>query len=414
MIYGIIPVGGKGTRLGLPYSKEMLPQKNYDYYNPVINHLVEKMEMAGAERIYFVHGLEYKQDVVDYFSNDSYCHIKQTELGFAKVLSAAFTSIENMSSADSYLFGLPDSVFDGNPFVEMLLKPGIVCGLFTTDDHSKVDRLNTDLTAFQVKTVKTENNTDWFWGLIKFDYNSFLKIAAHAENTNEIGDILNQFNRTYVKSSRYVDLGTWNNYNRYLSDNHNFSNIELEKKYDATNINVKEFCKVMDSFNIKDNPYDNYKAITSTDFYYKNNNPNIEFIRYREPSSDLGAVGDITIKNFRKSQLNRFELTIKLDNPVTQNVLQFMRLIGADFEFEVTKKCSIYEWEEATIVMYSFEVVGKTYKILEVELNTSDMTVLDYIEQQLAKTLDGFNPSSIITLSKYQMIKKELENVSAS
>lgn len=406
MIIGIIPVGGKGTRLGLSFSKEMLPQKNYDYYNPVMNHLVEKMEMAGAQKIFFVHGLEIKRDIENFFTGETYFHITQTELGFAKVLNAVgeiLAAYDPLQSADKILFGLPDSVFDGNPFVEMLLKPGIVCGLFTTDDYSKVDRLNLDNTAFQVKTPKTDNNTDWFWGLIKFDGDVFKQVSEQAKLTNEVGDILNQHTVKFVKGKRYLDLGTWVNYNRYLSDTHSFSNIELEKKYNATNVDIVQFCEVAPKY------FSNYFRIKSTDYYYTNNNPNIEFIRYREPSDDEGAVGDITIKNFRNSQLNRFELTIKLEDPITQNVIQFLNLLDAKFEFEVTKDCHIFTSSNATIVLYTFEVESRKFKIIEIELHTSDMNVLTDIEQRLAQDLDGFDPNNSINVSKYQLIKQAMK-----
>jgi hypothetical protein len=413
MIYGVIPVGGKGTRLGLPYSKEMLPQKNYDYYNPVMNHLVEKMEMAGANNIIFVHGLEYKADVVDFFTSSHYVHIKQTELGFAKVLSAARDFIgDSLIDNDKILFGLPDSVFDGNPFVEMLLKKGIVCGLFTTNTSSKVDRLNRDSSAFQVKTSKTDNNTDWFWGLIKFDSKDFDTVAGQARTRNEIGDILNLHgayrSEQLVEGSRYLDLGTWTNYNRYLSDPHSFSNTEIERKYDATNIDVEQFIDVLTNIPSTLSRDNFFYHIVSTDFYYKNDNPNIEFIRYREPSEDKGAIGDITIKNFKKSPLNRFELTLKLDNPNTQNVIQFLNLLGATFEFEVTKECHIFHVDStSSVVLYTFEVNKKKHKILEIE-TSSNMNSIIEMEQYLSKKLDGFDPSAIITLSKYQLIKGSL------
>ena len=55
MIVGLIPVGGKGTRLGLFFPKEMLPQIGFDYYNPLINLTVTNMLETGVEKIYFIH-----------------------------------------------------------------------------------------------------------------------------------------------------------------------------------------------------------------------------------------------------------------------------------------------------------------------------------------------------------------------
>ena len=61
MIYGLVPIGGRGTRLGLTFSKEMLPQKGFKYFNPVSNHLVSTMQEAGADEIVFIHGFEFKR-----------------------------------------------------------------------------------------------------------------------------------------------------------------------------------------------------------------------------------------------------------------------------------------------------------------------------------------------------------------
>ena len=48
MIYGIVPVGGKGTRLGLYFSKELFPLKGHDYYYPVCKYTVDNMIEAGC------------------------------------------------------------------------------------------------------------------------------------------------------------------------------------------------------------------------------------------------------------------------------------------------------------------------------------------------------------------------------
>ncbi len=219
MIYGLIPVGGKGLRLGLPYSKVMLPQKNYDFFNPVVNHLVEKMELAGAKKIYFVHGSEFKKDICDYFNEECYVHILQERLGFANVIYD-FVNHALLEKHDKILFGLPDTVFDENPFVEMINISGIVCGLFTTNKLSKVDRLNQEKPQFQVKTAKNEHNSDWFWGILKFDSANLMRMVADRvfDTYSEIGVILNLYPNQHVYGKSYLDLGTWENYNRYLTE----------------------------------------------------------------------------------------------------------------------------------------------------------------------------------------------------
>lgn len=222
MIYGLVPVGGKGLRLGLPFPKELLPQKGFLEYKPLIAHTTEKMEEAGARVIYFIHGAELKQGIVDYYSDSAkYVHVLQKTLGFANVLKDFYDACD-LKNDDQVLFGLPDSVYEGNLFKEMVNAPGIVCGLFTTSDDTKVDRLGMGSRYFQVKSVKKQDNQSWFWGVLKFTGEMIHCICDSELHqpalVTEIGHILNNYNYNRVYGSSYLDLGTWINYNKYLID----------------------------------------------------------------------------------------------------------------------------------------------------------------------------------------------------
>jgi glucose-1-phosphate thymidylyltransferase len=410
MIYGLIPVGGKGLRLSLPYSKEMLPQKNYDFFNPLINHIVEKMEMSGAEKIYMIHGTNYKTDITQHFVDAKYNHVLQTKTGFANVIGDFLNALPELKDDDKVLFGLPDSVFDGNPFVEMLMQKNIVCGLFKTDKNTKVDRLSND-GKFEVKSSKNENNKDWFWGVLKFDGKDIKRIVFDdrmLEKHIEIGHILNEYDLNYIKGHTYLDLGTWSNYNRYLSNSHNFSNTEIEKKYDASDVNESDFVHFF-----QDYTNSIYKNISSKDYYFTNGNPNIEFIRYREGDVLQNEVdSDITIKNFKNSQLNRFELTIPLDTNKTNDVLHFISLMNTKFEFDVVKQCHIFDTENYSAVMYKFVIDNKTTKIIEIELKVSDFNLITDLETLMNTNLKNFDSTKIIKKSKFQMIKEQLNDAS--
>lgn len=218
MIYGLVPIGGKGTRLGLTFSKEMLPQKNYLEYKPISNHLIDCMIQSGANFIYFIHGFEFKNDVIEYYTDDTYIHIKQKHSGFANVIKEFIENVD-FEDDDSIFFGMPDTIFEGNPFTKMLEIPGVVCGLFKTDDNSKVDRLIKNKKQFKVKSKKTKDLEENFWGIIKFDGKTLKDMMQKDVFTTytEIGDILNQYKFSTVKAGLYIDLGTWPNYNRYLS-----------------------------------------------------------------------------------------------------------------------------------------------------------------------------------------------------
>ncbi len=221
MIYGLIPVGGKGTRLSLPFSKEMLPQKQYDYYNPVINHTVDKMLLAGASVIFMIHGENLKLDIVKFYENHrKIVHVTQETPSFAGVLSDFIMYASGLKPKHKVLFGLPDSVYTGNPFMEMLTIDGIVCGLFKSDDSIKADRPTVqDNNIFQVKVAKDASNLDRFWGVLKFDGSNLLNMVV---DNSEIGYLLNRETKTYVYGDAYIDLGTWGGYNKYMTSTENF------------------------------------------------------------------------------------------------------------------------------------------------------------------------------------------------
>lgn len=416
MIYGVIPVGGLGTRLGLPFPKEMLPQKNCDFYNPVMNFLVEKMKLAGATYLIFVHGKEYKKEIVKYYNESEYLHIAQDEVGFANVLLELYRySYSEISKPfkleDKILFGMPDSVFDGNPFIEMLNAPDIVCGLFNTDDRSKVDRYSPSEHKFYVKTTRkdTSYNLAMCWGLLKFDYLNLIQMVEDNifSKETEIGNIINNYPNkfTVMKFGEYLDIGTWNGYNKYLNLQKNFSNTEIERKYDALDVKVCNFKSVVEKYDTNWN----FIFTSSYDHYYTNSNSEIEFIRFRESDRDL-TKPDITLKNNNKTQLNRFELTLNLDNPTVENVKQFLLLMGATFQFSVKKECIIYKFlNKLDCVLYNFTVNDKKFQFIEIEVGKEgSFADLLMLEEYLQDNLEGFDSSNIVRRSKFKLIMEEL------
>lgn len=234
MIYGVIPVGGEGKRLGLPFSKEVFPKMGIEHYEPMMHTIVEKMLEAGASEIVFVHGKELKQDIVKYYDDEIYQHICQKTVSFSGVLKDAYYSILPLDS-DKILFGLPDTMFTGNPFIDSLLLKNIVCCAFYASDNSlKVDRLKTlnSNTVFDVKNVKTEQNSELFWGCLKFDAENILDMINSGlfDKTNEIGELINLYFKDPQNKSKvtisilspnvyFLDVGTWKNLNKYCAEN---------------------------------------------------------------------------------------------------------------------------------------------------------------------------------------------------
>ena len=381
----------------------MLPQKNFYHFNPICNHIVKKMELAGASSVYFVHGSEFKKDIKDFFCDPKkYIHILQNEIRFSNVIKDFYKNVSGLNEEDKIIFGLPDSVFNENPFVEMLNKSGTVCGLFNTNRTSKVDRLEMNGGKFQIKVLKTNENQDKFWGVLKFDSSCIKRMIEDKafDDFSEIGEIINLYPFSCVNGDSYLDIGTWQNYNIYLTDTQNFSNLEIEKKYEADQVDLEMFIR------IASDGCQSYLKIESTDHYYTIENPNIEFLRYREDDDPGGkSIPDISIKNFDNTQFNRFELSIKLDDTKPHNVMHFLSLLGCKFEFSVKKYCHIFYHSEYTIVYYSFFLEDREIKIIEIELNDIDFNFISQFEESMCQVA-GFDPEKTIKKSKFQIIKE--------
>lgn len=216
MIYGIVPVGGKGTRLGLPFSKELLPIKGYDYYYPVCKYTVDNMLDAGCDKVYFIHGKEFKKEILEMFYADNYYHIKNLSDRQSDVFGCFFKKILPKKD-DIYLYGLPDSYYEDNIFIDIKDIDGLALGMFEVDDDSKVGRLDSD-NRF-IKSVKMENTDNRCWGLLKMNFEVLSKLSFMLEENIdaelEIESFLNEFNFTTINGGNYWDLGTWKIINKY-------------------------------------------------------------------------------------------------------------------------------------------------------------------------------------------------------
>lgn len=216
MIYGIVPVGGVGSRLGLPFPKELLPLKGYGKYYPVVKLTTDNMELAGCEKLVFVHGETWKDQLRGYFNKPNHLHVQNMSDLFSRSLTCLIDAL-SIENEDILYYGLPDSVYDINTFPAMKNVPGVVCGLYKTRDESKVDRLNVVSNLFDVKSAKTKHNSEWFWGTIKMDGSDLFKYAEYQtkKNEREVGNVVNHLGFKVCYGGDYLDLGTWSCLDQY-------------------------------------------------------------------------------------------------------------------------------------------------------------------------------------------------------
>jgi len=212
MIVGLVPVGGNSTRLNIPFSKSMLPQKGFDYYNPIINHCVQNLINTGVNKIVFGHGANYKQDIFSYYQSDLFQHVLE-ESGPSDGGNRFVNNIYKIVPAEDYIFCLPDTISTTKNYKDLLIKNKVVCGMYTIPDKVKGDRpLGND--KFDVKTFKTNLNENTSWGTIKITKAVLEKHKIHSH----IGEWLNEIKIKKVHLGKMIDIGTWEGYNYYLNN----------------------------------------------------------------------------------------------------------------------------------------------------------------------------------------------------
>src|SRR5579884_3477397 len=117
-MWGIIPAAGVGSRIQpLAFSKELLPvgcrmERGTERPRAVSEYLVERMVMAGADRICFVISLG-KSDILEYSGGRAYgadiCYAVQPQP--AGLCDALFRALPMVHPDEHVCIGLPDTVW---------------------------------------------------------------------------------------------------------------------------------------------------------------------------------------------------------------------------------------------------------------------------------------------------------------
>lgn len=139
---------------------------------------------------------------------------------------------------------------------------------------------------------------------------------------------------------------------------------ELEYKYKADNISLKEFHELMSTL-----PILKRKDVSSWDHYYTNDTED-EFIRHRN-----SLIPELTIKRKVKSTNNweRVEVDLPLDANGAKNTIvsKFVELLGYKNKKSIYKTCFIYWLEYINFVYYIVydDNMKEKGRFIEVEIN---------------------------------------------
>jgi len=235
-LIGLIPAAGMGSRLGLPFPKELYPIVNGKKYKPVSQYIFDQILQAGVDHIVFVVN-EQKHQLMQYFGNGhrfncniSYVvqeglrdqHSRSVTPGLAEAMDAAYHLVKDKI----VVFGMPDTIISPDHIFKAALQAmdeshDLLLCLFKTDkpEKSGMVRLGPEeTTVLEIKDKPAKTELEWMWGSIIWrpSFNEFLHEAVTNQGIYDYGTIFNaalksglKFGGAKFEQGAYLDIGTF-------------------------------------------------------------------------------------------------------------------------------------------------------------------------------------------------------------
>ncbi|HEX8680308.1 MAG TPA: sugar phosphate nucleotidyltransferase [Chthoniobacterales bacterium] len=237
---GIIPAAGAGTRIQpLAFSKELLPvggrlDGTIERPRAVSEYLIERMTIAGADKICFVISTG-KSDILEYYgggkvNSASFIFVVQPQP--AGLCDALFHAAPVVPPNEQVLIGLPDTIWFPENGLTALPDDELSFLLFPVEQPQFFDAVVTDgerVVEIQVKQADARSN--WVWGAFKMPgrvFHDLHRLWLERERRDEyFGTLVNAWIAKGGRASgirageSYVDVGTLDGYRaaiRLLND----------------------------------------------------------------------------------------------------------------------------------------------------------------------------------------------------
>ena len=235
-MWGIVPAAGVGSRIQpLAFSKELLPVgSRFDGQDErpraVSEYLIDRMLIAGAERICFVIS-PGKSDIVSYFGGAiggaHLCYtVQQQPRGLC---DAIFQALPLVAANDHALIGLPDTVWFPETGFTALGDDDLSFLCFPVERPELFDAVVFDdlhnVREIQVKTPGARSN--WIWGAIKARGSALQELREvwlqRGGSEHYIGTVVNRWiaaggrAKAVCAGQSYVDVGTVRGYREAVS-----------------------------------------------------------------------------------------------------------------------------------------------------------------------------------------------------
>lgn len=230
-MWGIVPAAGRGTRIQpLAFSKELLPvgslnEGGVERPRAVSEHLLERMLIAGVDRVCFVIA-PGKTDILGYygagFGAARAAYVVQPEP--TGLCDAVFRAAPLIGPDDPVVIGLPDTIWFPSDALRSLDPRRFTCLLFPVDRPQLFDAVVLDerdaVRRIDVKSVTAASR--WIWGAMAMPGAAFHALHALWLSRNPrdeyLGTLINAFiaDGGEVWGARagrsYIDVGTVEGY----------------------------------------------------------------------------------------------------------------------------------------------------------------------------------------------------------
>ena len=225
-MWGIIPAAGSGTRIQpLAFSKELLPVGGADRPRAVSEYLLDRMVLAGADKVCFVIS-PWKADILRYYGGN----YGRTHLAYAiqseplGLCDAIFRALPFIETDEQVVVGLPDTIWFPDEGLRALSDDAFSFLLFPVDDPRAFDAVLTD-DAGRVQAIEVKQpapRSKWIWGAFKLPGRTLAALhdlwRARGRRDAFIGTLVNAWlaeggEALGVRAgSGYVDVGTLHGY----------------------------------------------------------------------------------------------------------------------------------------------------------------------------------------------------------
>lgn len=219
---GILPAAGTGTRLGLPFPKELLPVVTEDGIYPVSEFILSQLTQVVSHVAMVING--NKAQVMQHYGDGSRhnCHlsyvVQEQPGGLARAIDAAY----HLAKDQVVFFGMPDTIIrPEDVFVRLkaeIMNNDLALAAFQVTDTSQFGMLEMDGDqVVRIDDKPASTNLVYAWGCMCWrpKFSTWLHESLNDYGMTDLDQIINTaiLSGYYCKAVRmdgytYQDLGT--------------------------------------------------------------------------------------------------------------------------------------------------------------------------------------------------------------